>query len=65
MSTQDVSRAVAVALSRRKFLGGTATTTLSAAAVGVAAGSGGLFPRRGWATAHCTLSMPAAERHAK
>ena len=49
MSTHDVSRAVAVALSRRKFLGGTATTTLSAAAVGLLAGSGGLFPRRAWA----------------
>jgi rubrerythrin len=50
MSTQDVSRAVAVALSRRKFLGGTATATLSAAAVGLLAGAGGLFPRRAWAT---------------
>ena len=49
MSTQDVSRAVALALSRRRFLGGTAT--LSAAALGLLAGSGGLFPRRAWAAA--------------
>jgi rubrerythrin len=51
MSTQEVSRAVAVALSRRKFLGGTASATLSAAAVSLLAGSGGLFPRRAWAAA--------------
>ena len=49
MSAPDVSRAVALALSRRRFLGGTAT--LSAAAVGLLAGSGGLFPRRAWAAA--------------
>lgn len=35
MGTRDLSRAAAAALTRRHFLGGTATATLSAAAVGL------------------------------
>jgi rubrerythrin len=45
MNTRDLSRAAAAAaLSRRRFLGGTAT--LSAAAFGLLAGSRALLPRR-------------------
>jgi rubrerythrin len=51
MSRRDLTLAAAEALSRRQFLGGTATATLSAAAVGLLAGSGGLLPRRAWAAA--------------
>jgi len=51
MNTRDLSRAAAAALSRRQFLGGTATTTLSAAAFGLLAGSPVLLSRRAHAAA--------------
>ena len=49
MGTRDLSRAAAAALTRRHFLGGTATATLSAAAVGLLAGSPVLLSRRAYA----------------
>ena len=44
MSTRDLARAAAAALSRRRFLGGSAT--LSATAFGLLAGSRALLPRQ-------------------
>jgi rubrerythrin len=52
MSTRDLSLAAAAALSRRHFLGGTATATLSAAAVGLLAGAPVLLSRRAYAEAN-------------
>jgi rubrerythrin len=49
MGTRDLSRAAAAALTRRHFLGGTATATLSAAAVGLLAGAPVLLSRRAYA----------------
>jgi rubrerythrin len=51
MRTRDLSLAAAAALSRRRFLGGTATATLSAAAFGLLAGSPLLLARRAFAEA--------------
>lgn len=50
MSTRDLSLAAAAALSRRHFLSGTATATLSAAAVGLLAGTP-VLARRAYAAA--------------
>jgi rubrerythrin len=51
MRTRDLSRAAAVALSRRRFLGGTATATLSAATFGLLTGAPMLLSRRAFAEA--------------
>ncbi len=51
MTTRDLSRAAAAALSRRRFLGGTATATLSAATFGLLAGAPVLLSRRAFAEA--------------
>jgi rubrerythrin len=51
MSARDRSLEAAVALSRRRFLGGATTATLSAATIGVLAGAPTLFPRRARAEA--------------
>jgi rubrerythrin len=51
MDTRDLSRAAAAALSRRRFLARTATTTLSAGAFGLLAGSPVLLSRRAYAQA--------------
>jgi rubrerythrin len=51
LCTLDLSRAAAAALSRRHFLGGTATATLSATAFGLLAGAPVLSSRRAYAEA--------------
>lgn len=45
MRSHDLSFTAAPALSRRRFLGGATTATLSAATIGVLAGAPALFPR--------------------
>lgn len=51
MNPRNLASATALALSRRRFLEGTATATLSAAAFGLLAGSPALFTRRALAQA--------------